>query len=436
MAACWYASHALFPPEQHVKIHEYQAKEILAKQGVAVPKGRVAATPAEARAIAQQLGGKVVVKAQIHAGGRGKGRLVGAAETASMYEKLRRDPANNAGQVKGDRVGGVRLASTAEEAEREAANILGKHLVSIQTGPEGKLVKHVLVEEQSAVAKEYYLAIIIDGQQGCPLIMASTEGGQEIEVVAHNNPGAIVRVPVNPVTGFEPYIARQLAARLGLKDDQAAQFGKLVEGLYNAFVASDASLAEINPLVVTEEGRVLALDAKLNVDDNALFRHKEIEALRDKDEEDPLEVLAGELGVANFIKLDGNIGCVVNGAGLAMATMDTIKLAGGEPANFLDIGTVNDPQRVVNALKVIIEDPSVKAILVNIFGGMARVDIIAQGVIDAHKQINVRVPVVMRLVGTNLAEGEKLIQESGLPVIRASGLAEAAKKAVEAAGAR
>jgi succinyl-CoA synthetase beta subunit len=292
----------------------------------------------------------------------------------------------------------------------------------------------VLVEEQSAVAREYYLAIIIDGQQGCPLIMASTEGGQEIEVVAHKNPGAIVRVPVNPVAGFEPYIGRQLAARLGLKDDQAAQFGKLVEGLYNAFVASDASLAEINPLVVTEDGRVLALDAKLNIDDNALFRHKDIEALRDKDEEDPLEVLAGELGVANFIKLDGNIGCVVNGAGLAMATMDTIKLAGGEPANFLDIGTVNDPQRVVNALKVIIEDPSVKAILVNIFGGMARVDIIAQGVIDAHKQIDVGVPVVMRLVGTNLAEGEKLIQESGLPVIRASGLAEAAKKAVEAAG--
>jgi succinyl-CoA synthetase beta subunit len=376
----------------------------------------------------------VVVKAQIHAGGRGKGRLVGAAETASMYGKLRSDPANNSGQVKGDRVGGVRLASTADEAEREAASILGKHLVSIQTGPEGKLVKHVLVEEQSAVAREYYLAIIIDGQQGCPLIMASTEGGQEIEVVAHKNPGAIVRVPVNPVAGFEPYIGRQLAARLGLKDDQAAQFGKLVEGLYNAFVASDASLAEINPLVVTEDGRVLALDAKLNIDDNALFRHKDIEALRDKDEEDPLEVLAGELGVANFIKLDGNIGCVVNGAGLAMATMDTIKLAGGEPANFLDIGTVNDPQRVVNALKVIIEDPSVKAILVNIFGGMARVDIIAQGVIDAHKQIDVGVPVVMRLVGTNLAEGEKLIQESGLPVIRASGLAEAAKKAVEAAG--
>ncbi len=419
-----------------MKIHEYQAKQLLAKHGVSVPRGRVATAAAEAAAIARELGGKVVVKAQIHAGGRGKGRLVGASETASMYQKLVSDPANNAGQVKGERVGGIRLAATPEEAEREAAQILGKHLVSIQTGPEGKLVKHVLVEEQSAVAKEYYLAIIIDGQQGCPLIMASTEGGQEIEVVAHNNPNAIVRVAVNPVSGFEPYVGRQLSARLGLKDDQAAQFGRLVEGLYNAFVAGDASLAEINPLVVTKDGRVLALDAKFNVDDNALFRHKDISALRDRAEEDPLEVLADELGVANFIKLDGNIGCVVNGAGLAMATMDTIKLAGGEPANFLDIGTVNDPQRVVNALKVIIEDPSVKAILVNIFGGMARVDIIAQGVIDAHKQIHVGVPVVMRLVGTNLAEGEKLIAESGLPVIRATGLADAAKKAVEAAGAR
>jgi succinyl-CoA synthetase beta subunit len=416
-----------------MKIHEYQAKELFAKYGVAVPRGRVAATPAEARAIAQELGGKVVVKAQIHAGGRGKGRVVSGSETASMYDKLVSDAANNAGQVKGDRVGGVRLASTADEAEREAANILGKHLVSIQTGPEGKVVKNVLVEEQSAVAKEYYLAIIVDGAQGCPLIMASTEGGQEIEVVAHNNPEAIMRVPVNPVAGFQPYIGRELAAQLGLKDDQAAQFSKLVEGLYNAGTRSDASLVEVNPLVVTEDGKVLALDGKFTIDDNALFRHKDLAALRDKDEEDPLEVLAQELGVANFIKLDGNIGCVVNGAGLAMATMDTIKLAGGEPANFLDIGTVNDPQRVVNALKVILEDPSVKAILVNIFGGMARVDIIAQGVIDAHKQLKIDVPVVMRLIGTNLAEGEKLVNESGLPLIRAEGLAEAAKKAVEAA---
>jgi len=418
-----------------MKIHEYQARDLLARHGVAVPSGRVAATPAEARAIAEELGGKVVVKAQIHAGGRGKGRLVAREQTAEMFHKLVTDPANNAGQVTGDRVGGVRLASSAAEAEVAAAAILGKHLVSVQTGPEGKLVKHVLVAEQTDVAKEYYIAIIIDGGQGAPLIMASTEGGQEIEVVAHSNPDAIVKVTVNPGAGYEPYIGRILAARLGFKDDQAAQFSKLVEGLYHTFVASDASMVEINPLVVTTDGRVIALDAKVNVDDNALFRQKEIAALRDKDEEDPLEVLAGELGVANFIKLEGNIGCVVNGAGLAMATMDTIKLAGGEPANFLDIGTVNDPQRVVSALKVILEDPSVKAILVNIFGGMARVDIIAQGVIEANKQLDVNVPIVMRLVGTNLAEGEKLIAESGIKVIRARELGEAAKKAVEAANA-
>ncbi len=417
-----------------MKIHEFQAKELFAKHGVAVPAGRVASTPAEARAIAQELGGKVVVKAQIHAGGRGKGRLVSQGETAAMYQRLVSDPANASGQVKGDRVGGVRLANSAEEAEREAANILGKYLVSIQTGPEGKLVKNVLVEEQSAVAKEFYLAIIVEGAQGCPLIMASTEGGQEIEVVAHNNPGAIARIPVNPVSGFQPYVGRDVAAALGLTGDQADQAAKLAGGLYAAFAASDASLVEINPLVVTQEGRVLALDAKCNIDDNALFRHKDIEALRDKDEEDPLEVMAQDLGVANFIKLEGNIGCIVNGAGLAMATMDTIKLAGGEPANFLDIGTVNDPQRVVNALKVIIEDPSVKAILVNIFGGMARVDIIAQGVIEAHRQIDIKVPVVMRLVGTNLAEGEQLVAQSGLPLIRATSLGEAAQKAVEAAG--
>jgi succinyl-CoA synthetase beta subunit len=375
-----------------------------------------------------------VVKAQIHAGGRGKGRLVEASGTASMFEKLTTDPSNNSGQVKGERVGGVRLADTAQEAEAAAAAILGKHLVSIQTGPEGKLVKHVLVAEQTDVAKEYYVAIVIEGGEGCPLIMASTEGGQEIEVVAHNNPEAIVRMPVNPAAGFEPYVGRVLASRLGFTGDQATQFAKLVEGLYNTFLATDASLVEVNPLVVTTDGRVIALDAKVTVDDNALYRQKAIEDLRDKDEEDPLEVMAQELGIANFIKLDGNIGCLVNGAGLAMATMDTIKIAGGEPANFLDIGTVNDPQRVVSALKVILEDPAVKAILVNIFGGMARVDIIAQGVIMAHQQMTITVPVVMRLVGTNLAEGEKLIEESGLPLIRASELGDAARKAVEAAG--
>ena len=418
-----------------MKVHEYQAKALFAKYGVEVPGGRVASTPEEARAIAEDLGGRVVVKAQIHAGGRGKGRLVAEDETAAMYERLTTDPASNEGQVRGDRVGGVRLASTAEEAGQEAASILGKHLVSIQTGPEGKLVKNVLVEEQSAVARELYLAIIIDGAQAAPLIMASTEGGQEIEVVAANDPDAIVRIPVNAASGYEPYIGRTLAARLGMAGEQAAALNKLVGSLYRAAVESDASLAEINPLVVTEDGRVLALDAKFTIDDNALFRHQDLGELRDKDEEDRLEVLADELGVANFIKLDGNIGCIVNGAGLAMATMDTIKFAGGEPANFLDIGTVNDPARVVNAIRVISEDPSVKAILVNIFGGMARVDIIAQGVIDAEKELGLDVPVVMRLVGTNLAEGEALLAEAGLDVIRAESLGEAAEKAVAAAGA-
>ena len=418
-----------------MKVHEYQAKALFAKYGVEVPSGRVAATPEDARAIAEELGGKVVVKAQIHAGGRGKGRLVAEGETAAMYERLTSDPRNHEGQVKGDRVGGVRLVSTAAEAEAEAANILGKHLVSIQTGPEGKLVKNVLVEEQSAVARELYLAIIIDGAQAAPLIMASTEGGQEIEVVAANDPDAIVRLPVNAASGYEPYIGRTLAARLGLAGEQAAALNKLVGSLYRAAVESDASLAEINPLVVTDEGRVLALDAKFTVDDNALYRHADLAELRDKDEEDRLEVLADDLGVANFIKLDGNIGCIVNGAGLAMATMDTIKFAGGEPANFLDIGTVNDPARVVNAIRVISEDPSVKAILVNIFGGMARVDIIAQGVIDAEKELGLDVPVVMRLVGTNLAEGEQLLADSGIDVIRAASLGEAAEKAVAAAGA-
>ena len=418
-----------------MKLHEYQARDLLAQNGVATTKGRVASTPAEARAIAQELGGKVVVKAQIHAGGRGKGRLVAQSETADMYQKLITDPENNSGKVKGDRIGGVRLADTVDEAEAAAAAILGKHLVSIQTGPEGKLVKNVLVAEQTDIAKEYYLAAIIDGMAGGPLIMASAEGGQEIEVVAHNNPEAIVRVNVSPSAGYEPYVGRTLAARLGLSGDQGDQFGKIVAGLYKTLIATDASLVEINPLAVTTDGRVVAGDAKLNIDDNALFRHKDLEALRDKDEEDPLEVKAQELGVANFIKLDGNIGCVVNGAGLAMATMDTIKLAGGEPANFLDIGTVNDPQRVVNALQVILDDPSVKAILVNIFGGMARVDIIAQGVIMAHQQMKIDVPVVMRLIGTNLAEGEKLVEESGLPLIRATELFDAARKAVQAAGA-
>jgi succinyl-CoA synthetase beta subunit len=418
-----------------MKLHEYQARDLLAANGVAVTAGRVARTAAEARKIADDLGGKVVVKAQIHAGGRGKGRLVAESETASMFAKLTTDAANNAGQVKGERVGGVRLADTADEAEAAAGAILGKHLVSIQTGPEGKLVKNVLVAEQTDIAKEYYLSVLVDGSVNGHLVIASAEGGQEIEHVAATNPDAIVRVTVNPAAGWEPYVGRTLAQRLGFTGDQAAQFEKLAAALYQTALATDASLVEINPLAVTAEGRVVAVDAKLSIDDNAMYRHKDLAELRDKDEEDPLEVLAQDMGVSNFIKLEGNIGCIVNGAGLAMATMDAIKFAGGEPANFLDIGTVNDPQRVVNALNVIIQDPSVKAILVNIFGGMARVDIIAQGVIDGFAQLGIKVPVVMRLIGTNLAEGEKLLAESGIPAIRASDFGDAAKKAVEAANA-
>ncbi len=419
-----------------MKIHEYQAKELFARYGVPVPRGRVASTPAEARAVAEELGGKAVIKAQIHAGGRGKGRIVSPEEAPAMYRNLISDPANHEGQVRGPRVGGVRLVDSPDEAEREAANILGNVLVSIQTGPEGKPVRRVLVEEQSAVVREFYFSVIVDGATASPLILASSEGGQEIEVVARRNPDAIVRLPVNPAAGYQPYVGRVLAARLGLAEpDLAAQLSKLAEGLYRCLVENDASLVEVNPLVVTADGRLLALDAKFNLDDNALFRRQDLAALRDREQEDPLEVRAQELGIANYIKLEGNIGCIVNGAGLAMATMDVIKLAGGEPANFLDIGTVNDPQRVVNAIRVILEDPSVKAILINIFGGMARVDIIAQGVIDAFRQMEIRVPIVMRLVGTNLAEGEALLREAGISVIRAAELGEAAEKVVEAARA-
>jgi len=387
-----------------MKIHEYQAKQILAEFGVPVPEGRVAKTPAEAKAIAEGLGSRVVVKAQIHAGGRGKG-------------------------------GGVKLANSAQEAEQVALQILGMQLVTHQTGPEGQTVKAVLVEEQMRIERELYLAVLIDGAAGRPVMMASAAGGMEIEEVAAKTPEAIQRVSIDPVTGFQPHLARELCFALDLTGDAMKAATRLMSGLYDAFVAKDASLAEINPLVVTADGRVLALDAKMNFDDNALFRHPEIEALRDKDEEDPSEVEAAAKGISNFIKLDGNIGCLVNGAGLAMATMDSIKLAGGEPANFLDIATANDVQKVVDALMIISRDPNVKAILVNIFGGMARVDVIAEGIIQAQRQMAKTVPVVARLAGTNVEEGERLIKESGLPVIRAEELGDAARKAVEAAKA-
>ena len=387
-----------------MKIHEYQAKQIMAEFGVPVPRGRVARSPQEARQVAEELGGPVVVKAQIHAGGRGKG-------------------------------GGIKLASTPQEAEQAARQIIGMTLVTPQTGPEGRLVKSVLVEEQVAADRELYLSVLIDNAAGRPLMMASAAGGMEIEEVAARTPEAIHRTTIDPAAGFQPYQGRQLAFALGLGGDLLRPAVQLMTGLYRAFAARDASLAEINPLVVTAspEPRLLALDAKMNFDDNALFRHPEVAALRDKDEEDPLEVEAQELGINNYVKLSGNIGCVVNGAGLAMATMDSIKLAGGEPANFLDIGTVNDVARVVNAFKILAADPNVRAILINIFGGMARVDVIAQGIVDAHRQMEVKVPVVVRLAGTNLEEGEPILREASLPLIRAEELGEAAQKAVAAA---
>jgi succinyl-CoA synthetase beta subunit len=385
-----------------VKVHEYQAKELLAQYGVLVPRGRVASTPEEARQAAAEIGCPVVVKAQIHAGGRGKG-------------------------------GGIKLAANPDEAEQAAKQIIGMTLVTPQTGPEGKLVRRVLVEEQTRVDRELYLAVLIDGSIGKVILMGSSEGGMEIEEVAARTPEAIHRVAVDPAAGFQPYMGRELAYKLGLAGEQLRPATNLMAGLYKLFVEKDCSLAEINPLVVTGDGKVMALDAKVNFDENALFRHQDIAALRDIDEEDPLEVRAQNEGISNYVKLDGSIGCVVNGAGLAMATMDAIKLAGGDPANFLDIGTVNDPERVVNAFGIITADPAVKAILVNIFGGMARVDVIAQGIVDAHKRMNVGVPVVARLAGTNLEEGVRLLDESGLTVERADDLGEAARKAVAAA---
>jgi len=386
-----------------MKVHEFQAKELLARYGVPVPRGRVAADPQEAEAVARELGVPVAVKAQIHAGGRGKG-------------------------------GGIKLAADPAAAREAAGQIIGMRLVTHQTGPEGRLVKRVLVEEQVQTERELYLGIVIDNSIGLPVVMASDAGGVDIEQVAARTPERIHRTAVDPTVGFQPFQGRQLALAIGLTGDLMRPAVALMSGLYRAFYENDCSLAEINPLVLTVDGRLLAADAKLNFDDNALYRHQEAAALRDPDEEDPLEVEAQQLGISNYVKLTGNIGCVVNGAGLAMATMDAIKLAGGEPANFLDIGTVNDASRVVNSFRILTEDPNVRAVLINIFGGMARVDVIAQGVVEAHREMTVGVPVVVRLAGTNLEEGERILRESELPLIRAADLGEAARKAVEAAG--
>jgi succinyl-CoA synthetase beta subunit len=387
-----------------MKIHEYQAKQLLKDYGVPVPDGGVAFKSDEAGDIAARLGTKVVVKAQIHAGGRGK-------------------------------AGGVQLVDTPEEAAKVAGDLLGKSLITYQTGPEGQVVNRVLVEGALGIAQELYLGMVVDRVTESVAVMASTEGGVEIEKVAAETPEKILKEFADPALGLMPYQARKLAFGLGLEGKTANAAASFIMKLYQLFVDKDCSLAEINPLVILEDGGVIALDAKLNFDDNALYRHGEVTELRDLDEEEPLEIKAAEFGLS-YIKLDGNVGCMVNGAGLAMATMDIIKLAGGEPANFLDVGGGATEEAVTNAFQIILSDENVKAVLVNIFGGIVRCDIVAQGVIAAAKTIDLKVPVVVRLEGTNADEGLKLIDESGLAFQTAKGLKAAAEKAVAAAGER
>jgi len=386
-----------------VKIHEYQAKQILARHGVATPRGEVATTPAQAGDIARRLGTPVVVvKAQIHAGGRGKG-------------------------------GGVKVARSPEEAERLAGEILGMQLVTHQTGPQGQKVGRVLVEEGLQMNKELYLGLVIDRSAGCPVMMASSEGGVEIEKVAAETPHLIKKAYIDPATGMIPFQARQLAFGIGIDPALVNKAAKLMLGIYEAFEATDASLVEINPLVTTADGNVLALDAKMNFDDNALARHPDLRDLRDLAEEDPLEIEASRHSL-NYIRLDGNIGCMVNGAGLAMSTMDIIKLAGGEPANFLDVGGGANAEQIRNAFKILMSDANVKAVLINIFGGILRCDVLAEGVIAAVKDLHVEVPIVVRMEGTNVERGKQLLHESGLKFTTADSMGEAAEKVVALAG--
>ncbi len=380
-----------------MKIHEYQAKEIFKQYNVPVPKGKVAFSVNEAVEAARQIGGKIwVVKAQIHAGGRGKG-------------------------------GGVKIAKSLDEVRKYAEEILGMNLVTHQTGPEGRLVKRLLIEEGVNIDRELYLGITLDRATSKNVIMASTEGGVEIEKVAEETPEKIIKSAVDPAIGFQSYQAREIAFGLGLTGDQQKNAIKFLTALYKVYEETDSSLAEINPLVVTKEGDVIALDAKMNFDDNALYRHPDIVQYRDLDEEDPLEIEASKFNL-NYIKLDGNVGCMVNGAGLAMATMDIIKLAGGEPANFLDVGGSANKETVANGFKIILSDPNVKAILINIFGGIVRCDRVAQGVIDAVKEVHVEIPIVVRLEGTNAKEAGELLDKSGLNFEVAKSLKEAAEK--------
>jgi succinyl-CoA synthetase beta subunit len=386
-----------------MKIHEYQAKAILAQHGVPVPRGEVAFNAAEAGAIARRLGGDiVVVKAQIHAGGRGKG-------------------------------GGVKLAKSLDEAEQLASQMIGMTLVTHQTGPEGRVVSRVLIEEGLKMTRELYLSIVLDRAAGKPVMMASADGGMDIEEVAARTPERIHKVHIEPGVGLVPFEARELGFAIGLDGAQVNKAVKLMTSLYNAFVATDASLVEINPLVVTASGDLLALDAKMNFDDNALYRHPDIKDLRDLGEEDPLEIEASKFSL-NYIHLDGNIGCMVNGAGLAMATMDIIKLAGGEPANFLDVGGGANAEQIRNAFKILMSDKNVRAVLINIFGGILRCDVLAQGVIAAVKELGVPVPIVIRMEGTNVEEGKRLLKESGMNFATADSMDEAANKVVQLAG--
>jgi succinyl-CoA synthetase beta subunit len=384
-----------------MNIHEYQAKELLAKFGVAVPRGGVAYSAAEAVEVARRLGGPVwVVKAQIHAGGRGK-------------------------------AGGVKLARSEDEVAAAAGAMLGRRLVTHQTGPEGRDVKRVYVEEGCDIARELYLGLLIDRTTQRVTLIGSTEGGVEIEEVAAHNPEKILTAAIDPASGIEPFHARNFAFGVGLEGRQIGVAVRFVTALYRAFCELDASVAEINPLVVTKSGDLVALDAKIGFDDNALYRHPEVAALRDEDEEDPVEIEAGKHGLS-YIKLEGNIGCMVNGAGLAMATMDIIKLHGSSPANFLDVGGGATKERVTTAFKLILSDPNVEGILVNIFGGIMRCDVIAEGVVAAAREVNLHVPLVVRLEGTNVDLGKRILRQSGLPIVAAENLADAAQKVVAA----
>src|SRR6184192_468443 len=384
-----------------MKIHEYQGKEILARYGVRVPRGEVAYSKEETRAIAHKLGGTVVVKAQIHAGGRGKG-------------------------------GGVKLAKSPDEAAELAGDMIGMNLVTVQTGPEGRRVQKVLIEEGLDIRKELYLGIVIDRQTGKPVFMASASGGMDIEEVAAKTPELILKEYVEAGLGLQPFQARRLAFGLGMAPELINDAVQFMVALYKAFEDTDASLAEINPFLVTGDNNVYALDAKMSFDDNALYRHKDVKELRDLNEEDPLEIEASNFGL-NYIKLDGNVACMVNGAGLAMATMDIIKLSGGSPANFLDVGGGASAEQVKNAFRILLADPEVGAVLINIFGGILRCDILAEGVIAAVRDLGVKVPVVVRLEGTNVEQAQEILRNSGLTFIVADGMKDAAEKVVAAA---